>query len=217
MKIKSFANSGLLFLLFIIYTITVKCFDVKAIGPEGSSVGFSTINGFVAKIFPYNDLFYDLTKIIALFAFLYIGAFAMIGLFQLIKQKSLAKVDLAIYGMAGIYMITAMFYCLFEILIINYRPVLDDGELEASFPSSHTMLAVSVFGCALVYFLERLEASALKTILIIASSVFAFLMAFGRLISGVHWFTDILGGVLLGCAIVTFYWAFVKSTKRPNF
>ncbi|MCQ2544078.1 MAG: phosphatase PAP2 family protein [Lachnospiraceae bacterium] len=213
MSFKKFSNSGLLFLVFIFYTLTVKLFDVKPIGPQGSEVGFATINGFVAKIFKYNDLFYDLTKVIALIAFLYIGAFAIMGLVQLIKKKSFAKVDLAIYGMAGIYALTAMFYILFEILIINYRPVLDEGELEASYPSSHTMLAVSVFGCALVYFLERLKASTLKTILVIASGVFAFLMAFGRLISGVHWFTDILGGVILGCAITSFYWAFVKCSK----
>ena len=214
MKLKTFANSGLLFLVFIIYTVTVKFVDVKPIGPEGSEVGFAGINGFFANIFKYNDLFYDLTKVIALLAFLYIGAFAVMGLVQLIKNKSFAKVDMAIYGMAGIYVITVLFYVLFEILIINYRPVITDGELEASFPSSHTMLAVAVLGSALVYFKERLKASTLRTILMIASAVFPLMMALGRLVSGVHWFTDILGGVLLGCAIITFYWAFVKSIKK---
>ena len=124
------------------------------------------------------------------------------------------KVDFAIYAMAVIYVITALFYLMFEVVIINYRPILEDGELEASFPSSHTMLAVSVFGSAIVYAIYRIKDDLIKKIVVIASAILAAGMALGRLISGVHWFTDILGGVLLGCAIVSLYMAFVLSIKK---
>ena len=216
MKIKKYISPAVLFTAFIIYTITVKFVDVQAIGPMGSEVGFASINGFFAGLFKYNDLFYTLTKIIALFSFMYIGAFALLGLINLIKEKSFAKVDFAIYGMAVIYVITVLFYLLFEIVVINYRPILDEGELEASFPSSHTMLAISVFGSAIVYAIYRIKKDAIRTCVVIFSAVFAFLMALGRLISGVHWFTDILGGVLLGCAIVSLYLAFVQSVDKTE-
>lgn len=205
MKIKNFTYSIVLFLMFVIYTIVIKFVDVSAIGPNNSFVGFASINKFFANIFKYNEFFYDISKIIALFAFLFIGAFAIVGLVQLIKGKSFKKVDFEIYGMAVMYIITALFYVIFEIIVINYRPILEDGELEASFPSSHTMLAVSVFGCAVVYALKKMTSSTIRTIVIVSGSLFAALMALSRMISGVHWFTDILGGVLLGFALISFY------------
>ena len=114
------------------------------------------------------------------------------------------------------YVVTALFYLLFEILVINYRPILEDGELEASYPSSHTMLAVSVFGSAAVYAVYRIKDDLLKKAVVIVSIILAAGMALGRLISGVHWFTDILGGVLLGCAIISLYMAFVQIIKEPK-
>lgn len=213
---KKYISPAILFAAFIVYTITVKFVDVAAVGPLGSSVGFSHINSFVAGIFTYNDFFYKLTKIIGLFSFMCVGAFAIIGLAELIKKKSLKKVDFSIYAMALIYIVTALLYVLFEILVINYRPILEDGELEASYPSSHTMLAVSIFGSACVYFAKKIENTALKTVLTSMCVVFAALMPVGRMISGVHWFTDIIGGVLLGCAIVSFYMALFNAINQTE-
>ncbi|MCR5848294.1 MAG: phosphatase PAP2 family protein [Lachnospiraceae bacterium] len=213
---KKYISPAILFAAFIVYTITVKFVDVAAVGPLGSSVGFSHINSFVAGIFTYNDFFYKLTKIIGLFSFMCVGAFAIIGLAELIKKKSLKKVDFSIYAMALIYIITAVLYVLFEILVINYRPILEDGELEASYPSSHTMLAVSIFGSACVYFAKKIENTALKMVLTSMCVVFAALMPVGRMISGVHWFTDIIGGVLLGCAIVSFYMALFNAINQTE-
>lgn len=216
MKIKNFLGAILLTLISIVYTLVIKFVDVQAIGPEGSSVGFASINKVFANVFTYNDLFYKFTKIIALFAFLYIGAFAVWGLIQLIKRKGFKHVELEIYGMGGLYVITMLLYALFEILVINYRPVITDGELEASFPSSHTMLAVAVFGSAIVYFANKLEKSTLKTALMTISIVLAAAMPIGRLISGVHWFTDILGGILYGCTLITLYAGFCKECPKKN-
>jgi undecaprenyl-diphosphatase len=216
MKIKRFLLPAILFAMFAIYTVCVKFVDVAAIGPEGSEVGFSAINGFVAGILGYNKLFYTFTKLIAAVSFLYIAAFALLGLISLIKEKSFAKVDFAIYAMAVTYIITALFYLLFEIVIVNYRPIIRDEGLEASFPSSHTMLAVAVFGSAIVYAIFRIKEDLIKKIVIVVSALLAAGMALGRLISGVHWFTDILGGALLGCAIVSLYMAFVLSIKKEK-
>lgn len=216
MKLKRLALPLILFAVFIVYTIVVKFVDAAAIGPLDSTVGFATINGFIANRFPYNDLFYKLTKVIALGSFACIGAFAVTGLYQLIKTKSFKKVDLAIYAMAGAYVITMLFYILFEIVVINYRPILEDGELEASFPSSHTMLAVSVFGCAVIYLANRMKQSALSKVLQGICVLCAAAMPAFRMISGVHWFTDILGGVLLGCAIISLYLAFIQSLPEKK-
>lgn len=214
MKAKKFILPICLFAMFAIYTLTVKFVDVAAIGPNGSEVGFSSINGFVAGIFTFNKIFYLLTKMIGAISFLYVGGFVVLGIIDLIKKKSFAKVDFAIYAMGVIYVITALFYLLFEIVIINYRPILEDGELEASYPSTHTMLSVAIFGSAIVYAVSRIKDSLIKKIIVIVSAILAVAMPIGRMISGVHWFTDILGGVLLGCALVSLYMAFVLSVNK---
>lgn len=210
-KLKNFITSGIMFVLFIVYTLLVKLVDVKPIGPLDSKVGFASINSFFANIFPYTESFYKITKVVAVCSFLCIACFAFIGLYQLITRKSLKKVDLQIYGMAGIYAVTAFFYVLFEIIVINYRPILEEGELEASFPSSHTMLAVSVFGSALTYCVYYVDSRLWSSLLTGLLSVLMVAMAGGRLFSGVHWFTDILGGMILGACIISLYISFIKS------
>lgn len=212
MKLKKFTPSFLLFFVFIVYTLVIKFVDVAPIGPNGSEIGLSSLNGVLANILPYNDFFYSVTKIIALFSFMYIGFFALLGLTQLIKGKSFKKVDPAIYGLGGLYILTVLFYVLFEVLIINYRPIITDGELEASFPSSHTMLAISVLGSAIIYFIYRFKQ---KKPFIVANSVLIILMVGGRLLSGVHWLTDIVGGIILGSALVSLYLAYMGVVNPP--
>lgn len=213
-KVKNFIVSGCMFIAFILYTVLIKTVDVRPIGPLNSEVGFASLNSFFADLFPYSEGFYTLTKLVAVCSFLCIACFAALGLYQLITRKSLKKVDLQIYGMAGVYVITAFFYVLFEVLVINYRPILEDGELEASFPSSHTMLAVSVFGSALVYCSFYINNRLLSSVLTGILSVLMVAMACGRLISGVHWFTDILGGVILGACVISLYISFLNCIRK---
>lgn len=214
MKIKKFIPTGLLFLIFIVFTFVVKFADVSAIGPNGSEVGLASLNGLIAGIFSYSDFCYKITKIIALFSFMYVFFFAFMGIWQLIRGKSFKKVDTAILGLGGLYVITALFYVLFEVLVINFRPILVDGELEASFPSTHTMLAVTILGSACVYFIYRLKKPQMY---VTANIVLIVMMAVCRLISGVHWCTDIIGGVILGCALISLYLAFMQITNaKPD-
>ncbi len=192
----------ILFAVFVIYTICVKNVDVAAIGPEDSSVGFSSINGPIAGALGYNELFYDISKIIGLFSFITIGAIILTALYQVIKRKGILKADQDCYVMGVTYVATGILYVLFEKIIINYRPVILDEGLEASFPSSHTMLSVCVFITASIWIKDRIKNSQYVSIML---CVFAAMMVVCRLISGVHWLTDIIGGVIAGAFLVSIY------------
>ena len=144
MKKRNIRISIVLTIISIIYTFLVKKVDVGQIGPYASSVGFSKINKLFINFIGSNMTIYKLTEILGLMTFIIVGIYGLIGLIQLIKRKSLFKVDREIISLGILYALMLMVYVFFEKIVINYRPILLDGELEASFPSSHTILSICI-------------------------------------------------------------------------
>lgn len=212
---KALIRTGILFIIFIIYTILVSVVDVKPIGPEGTSVGFAGLNDMFRNALPYNDVFYNIAKYGGLLAFVVVGFYGVVGLVQLIKGKSLKAVDFDIYAMGGTYVLTGIVYALFEVLIINYRPVILEEGLEASYPSSHTILAIAVLGSALVNMAYRLKHdSELKLYISIGLWVILAVIVIARTLSGVHWISDIIGGVIIGASLVSAYDCLFRLLKN---
>ena len=203
-----------LFLAFIVFTILVKFVDVQAVGPNGSEVGLASLNDAIFKVFGYNQTLYDVTEILGFVTFLIIGFFVVLGLYQLIKGKSIKKVDYKILVLGCFYVVVLLFYVLFEIIVVNYRPVLIDGELEASYPSSHTMLSICVVTSAIVILSEMLEKKkGLKVAIVIVGYILIAFTVAGRMLAGVHWFTDIVGAMLLSFALVMLFYSALDYVK----
>ena len=140
----------------------------------------------------------------------FVMGFALLGLIQWIKRKHLLKVDHSFLILGGFYIIVMAVYVLFEMLVVNYRPVLIGGILEASYPSSTTMLVMCVMPTVIVQFNARIKNNVLKRCVTYAITAFIAFMVIGRLISGVHWFTDIIGGALLSAGLVRMYRAIIS-------
>ena len=205
---------GGLFAIAIIYTLLVKYIDVQAIGPNDSLVGFATINNFMFNLTGVNMLWYDITDwwgFVPLFiAFIY----AIIGFIQMIKRRSILKVDKEILGLGVYYIIVIGLYIFFETYVINYRPILMDGILEASYPSSHTLLSVCICGSSLIinkYLFKNKNFFKAENIISILSIL---VIVIGRFISGVHWFTDIIGAILISIALLKDFYIYVKSINK---
>lgn len=190
---------------FALWTAAVGFIDVQAIGPNGSSVGFAMLNGLVHKTIGVHWGLCTATDLLGLIPIGLALGFAVSGLVQLIKRRSLFKVDRSILVLGGFYIAVAAIYLLFEKVVINYRPVLIDGNSEASYPSSTTMLALCVIPTAMMQLKNRIRRTAVRrAVLVILGILTAFLLV-GRLISGVHWLTDIIGGVLLSTGLSALY------------
>lgn len=202
---KNFMIAGGLLFVFILFTVAVMKVDVAAIGPKDSLVGLSKINDFMFKKLGTHPIWDMITEVLLVTAFLIVLLFGVIGIKQLIERKSLWKVDHGILLLAVFYVFLAAFYELFEVVVVNYRPILEDGELAASFPSSHTMLICSIVGSAMVLVYRMLTNKVVRNAVEIIGGIILILAVIGRLLAGVHWFTDILGGVLLSAALVMFY------------
>ena len=204
-RIKMLSLAVGLLVVFVAWTLLVKAVDVRPIGPEGSKIGFSAFNSLVHRTVGVNMSLYVITDWLGLVPIATVFGFAALGLCQLIKRKSLLKVDRSIIILGGFYVAVAAVFLLFEALAVNYRPVLIEGCLEASYPSSTTMLVLCVMPTAVMQLASRIKSQPVKlavTLLIIAFIAF---MVIGRILSGVHWITDIIGGAILSAGLVGIY------------
>ena len=202
---RNFCIATCMLLAFLLWTVAIQFVDVEAIGPQESSVGFATINQFVHNLTGVHMSLYTITDWLGLVPLGFVMGFALLGLIQWVKRKHLLKVDYSILVLGGFYIVVMAAYVLFEVLVINYRPVLINGYLEASYPSSTTVLVMCVMPTAIMQFNARIKNDVPKRCLAYAISAFIVFMVIGRLISGVHWFTDIIGGALLSAGLVLMY------------
>ncbi len=204
----------LLFVLFLALTACVLWVDVDAIGPKGSEIGLSTINKSTFERLGESHFWYVFTEYLGYFAMALAAVFVGMAAGQLFKRKSLKKVDGSLLALMGCYGLMAVFYVLFEFVIINYRPVLEEGQLAASYPSSHTFMVCTIMLSALLQ-MEYITTDKLwRTLGTLGGYAVILLTVVGRLLSGVHWFTDILGGVLLSSALVMLYHTAAQKLQK---
>lgn len=202
---------------FALWTAAVCRIDVQAIGPQGSSVGFASVNSFFHNLTGVHMPLYVITDWLGLVPVAFGFGFAILGLVQWISRKSLRRVDYSLFVLGGFYIATLAAYLLFEEFVINYRPVLIEGCLEASYPSSTTLLVLCVMPTAIMQLNSRIKNKILCRSIAFVIAAFTAFMVIGRLISGVHWLSDIIGGCLLGAGLVMLYYFAVELRKDRNF
>lgn len=193
------------FAAFLIWTQLVRFVDVQAIGPRDSSVGFATVNQFIHNLTGVHMLVYHITDWLGLVPVAFGFGFTILGLVQWIGRRSILRVDADILILGAFYLVVMGAYLFFESVVINYRPVLINGFLEASYPSSTTLLVLCVMPSAMMQFNHRIKHNAFRKCTAISITAFILFMVLGRLTCGVHWFSDIVGGGLLSTGLVMLY------------
>ncbi len=196
--------SAFLLLSFVLWTLFVQWIDLASIGPQDSIVGFSTINGFFHRVTGVHLFLYQLTDWLSLIPLVFVLGFALLGLVQWVQRRSLFKVDRSLFILGGFYVLVFLIFIFFEIYVINYRPILINDCLEASYPSSTTLLFLCVMPTAVMQLKHRLQNHCKVQCLSLLTLFTAVIVAL-RAISGVHWITDIIGGILLSTGLVTLY------------
>lgn len=200
-------------IVFVLWTVLISLIDVKAIGPNGSSVGFATINGRFHNLTGVHLTLYNITDWLGLVPIAFCLGLAILGFAQWIKRKSILKVDYSLLVLGGFYIVVMAVYMLFESVVINYRPTLINGYLEVSYPSSTTLLVMCVMPTAVMHLNSSINNQTFKKIVSYSIMAFTGFMVIGRMISGVHWLTDIVGGALLSLGLVMMYRFVVNINK----
>ena len=208
-----YAAFGLL-TAFSLWT-AILCFaDVQPVGPHDTSVGLAAMNLFFHNLTGVHMSLYTITDFLGLVPLGFIMGFALLGLRQWVKRKYIREVDYSILVLGGFYLVVVAIYVLFEIFAVNYRPVLINGYPEVSYPSSTTMLVLCVMQTALMQLNARISNIMLKRCVAAGIRFFIIFMVIGRLISGVHWLSDIIGGILLSTGLTRMYRAVIRGNIR---
>ena len=211
-RLRAAAAATAMLLLTCVFTLAVATVDVRPIGPNGSSVGLAGINGAFAHLVGTNSFWYNVSERLGIFMFLVPLCFAALGLYQLIRRRHPLKIDSDLLLLGVFYVVVIAVYVTFDHFIINYRPVLIDGVLEPAFPSSHTMISLSVMGSAILQIRRRISRGTLQKALTLVLAITMVATAMARALSGVHWLTDIVGGVLMAATMTLFYRAAITKS-----
>ena len=197
---------GIWFLLaFLLWTALIQCVDVQAAGPNGTKVGFAAFNLWFHHLTGVHMTIYTITDWLGLVPIAVCLGFGVVGVFQLIRRRSLLRVDPDIILLGLYYILVILAYLVFEMIPINYRPILINGALEASYPSSTTLLVLSVMPTLKFQIDRRTDKSLVRNVTGLFVIAFSAFVVIGRLIAGVHWATDIIGAVFLSMGLFLLY------------
>ena len=190
----------------VLLTVSLLFVDKKAVGPNGSEVGFAGLNTAVAgNITPSKT--WDKISDVLIAGIVASGAiFAVMGLVQWIGRKSFKKVDWNIKMLGVVYVVLALLYVVFEkLIVINHRPLLVNEALEVSFPSTHTLIAVTLALTVVLTLKDYIKNKKVRVALTCGLVLLAIITAASRILAGMHWTTDVLGGLLYGATLVSLY------------
>ena len=202
--------------MFVIWTILIMMVDVQPFGQNETNIGFATVNCWFHNLIGVHMTIYTITDWLGLVPIFVCFMFGIVGLVQLIKRRSLFKVDGDIIVLGIYYVVVIVAYLIFEMIPINYRPILINGFLEVSYPSSTTLLVLGVMPTLWEQTNRRIYNKFLKRIIRVFVISFSCFMVAGRVIAGVHWITDIIGGILLSAGLFMIYKAAVLLYYKEN-
>ena len=190
---------------FAVWTLLIQTVDVQPVGQNGTNIGFAAVNLWFHRLTGVHMTIYTVTDWLGLVPIFICMIFGGLGLVQLVKRKSLFKVDPDIILLGVYYIIVIIGYIVFEMIPINYRPIPIDGYMEASYPSSTVLLVLSVMPTLVFQTNRRITNRVAKTAINTFSVLFSAFMVIGRTVAGVHWLTDIIGSVLLSAGFFLIY------------
>ena len=207
--------TGIRFLAaFLLWTALIRCVDVQAVGPTGTKVGFAAFNLWFHHLTGVHMTMYTITDWLGLVPIVICLCFGAVGLIQMVRRRSLLRVDPDILLLGLYYILVILAYLVFEMVPINYGPILINGALEASYPSSTTLLVLSVMPTLKLQIDRRTDKSLVRNVTGLFVLAFSTFMVIGRLIAGVHWATDIIGAVFLSAGLFLLYRYAVDAADR---
>lgn len=155
---------------------------------------------------------YKISDIILLASIAAIVVFAILGLCQWVNRKSLKKVDKPLIAMFLPLIAISITYFVFDkFLIWNTRP---NGSGEPSFPSTHVMVVATIFLCIAIILPRYIRSKFAYILLDAMMLILLTLVCVGRVVSNMHWISDVIGGLIFAGIFATIYYLIIRSFKN---
>lgn len=153
-----------------------------------------------------------ITNIVLIIAFITIGIFAVLGIYQWIKRGSFEKIDKQIRWMPVPLFLVALTYLIFDKLwIVSVRP---NGSGEPSFPSTHALIVTTVFFIATIILPKYIKNKTARIILEILMVVGIGLTCTGRVLANLHWPLDVIGAIIFAYIYSEIYYQIIKNRDK---
>lgn len=198
------ALSGIMLIIILVFIVLLKKVNVGTNGDK--NIGLSKINLAIYNSLGTNKIMDIISTIILAMAGALALFFVVIGIIEVVKRKKLEMLDNSIKALALVYVITGWIYLIFDyILVINYRPTAECISSSPSFPSTHTMLILMIFLTGITVLEGLIKNKKLLYSVEICFGLLGILAIVTRMLSGKHWFTDIIAGILFAIMLYFFH------------
>jgi undecaprenyl-diphosphatase len=153
-----------------------------------------------------------ISDVILISAFAVFAVFAILALCQLIKRRSLKKVDKQLLWAILPFALMAIAYVVFDkFIVLNTRP---NGSGEPSFPSTHVMVVATIFLVVASILPKYIKSKSACVVLDLMMLLLLFLVCAGRVFSKMHWISDVLGGLGFAAIFAGIYYLIIRRYKN---
>ena len=188
---------------FLVFTLTVKFVDVQKDGTQ--SIGWATVNFWWRDVVGVQSVWHVISHIVLGASFVALGVILFWQIIHFCRVRKLRLLPRHWWYFYLTLVVLAGCYALFEFLPLNYRPFLVNGIAEVSYPSSHVLMLTTLCPLLVLVFARSTTNKIWVRLATVVGVVCWVLGVVARLLSGYHWFTDIVGGGLLGATLVAWY------------
>ncbi len=197
-----------LLVAFVAFTLIVAFVDVN------DGVGLSHLNHPIWQRCGKSEIWETITDWLGYLTILALLFCVGMQIWQWMRRKSLQKVDWNLIVLDIVCAGLVAVYVFFEFVVVNYRPMLENGVAKASYPSSHAMLFVTGLFLSIYQIWHYVKSKLWRIVLTVLISTVMVIGVVGRLLAGVHWFTDIFAGVLISGFLCCLYLTFCTKNNH---
>lgn len=197
---------------FSVWTVLIKTVDVRAVGADGVVVGLAGLNDWWWGLCGTKAVAKLLSDLVGYLVLVLLVGLAVWQVVVAIRGRSL-RLARHWWVLDGVIVALLVCYLVFELVVVNGRPLLVDGALKASYPSTHTLLFAVVLPLVAATVWREINNRPLRFTVAAVCGVLLVAGVILRAIAGVHWLSDIIGGLFLAATLVFTYLALTISPR----
>lgn len=190
-------------ILFLVLTVSLLLVDVQSAGAQ--TVGWASLNFWWHDLISVQHGWHIVSNIVATVTLLALCAMVVWQFIIMLRGKSFRAFLKQWLAFDITVILLVLCYVLFQIVVVNYRPIMIDGMAEVSYPSSHILLFATLLPLIVCECWHNVPSKVWRRVIAVSALVLMVVGIVARALCGYHWLTDSVGALLLSAALVAWY------------